>query len=64
MQCIKEKAGVEEAINEQFQRKPDSDTNDITEIVWKCFGIGKPLEIVVDEPEPKHFRKNRIVASF
>ena len=37
------------AILEQLRIKPDSDTDDVTLVLWKCLGIGEPIEIVDDE---------------
>ena len=51
MQCIEREDGVKEAIDRQFQVKPDSDTNDITKVVVVFLGLGEPLEIVDDDDE-------------
>ena len=51
MQCIERDGGVKEAIDRQFQVKPDSDTNDITKVVVDFLGLGEPLEIVDDDDE-------------
>ena len=37
------------AILEQIRSKPDSDTDDVTLVLWKCLGIGEPVELVDDE---------------
>lgn len=44
---------IRSAILDQLRIKPDSDTDDITLVLWKCLGIGEPLEIVEDEPRHK-----------
>ncbi len=49
MQCIEREDGVKEAIDRQFQVKPDSDTNDITKVVVDFLGLGEPLELVDDD---------------
>ena len=43
---------IRSAILEQLRIKPDSDTDDVTLVLWKCLDIGEPLEI--DEDEPRH----------
>ena len=42
-------AGIKDAILEQLRVKPDSNTDDITLVLWKCLEIGEPIEIVDDE---------------
>ncbi len=49
MQCIEREDGIKEAIERQFQAKPDSDTNDITKVVVDFLGLGESLELVDDE---------------
>ena len=44
---------IREAILEQLRVKPDSDTDDVTLVLWNCLGIGEPLEIVDDEEPVK-----------
>ena len=51
MQCIEREDGVKEAIDRQFQVKPDSDTNDITKVVVDFLGLGEPFELVDDDDE-------------
>ena len=40
---------IKETILEQFRIKPESNTDDITLVLWNCLGIGEPLELVEDE---------------
>ena len=47
---------IEDAIIKKLQDKPDSNTDDITLVLWDCLGIGEPLEIVDDE-EPRRRMK-------
>ena len=42
---------LSEKIMEQLKYKPDSDTDDITMVLWKCLGIGEPLELIDDKKE-------------
>ena len=51
MRCIEQEEGVKEAIDRQFQVKPDSDTNDITKMLVGFLGLGEPLKIVDDDDE-------------
>lgn len=38
-----------DAIIKQLNEKPDSDTDELTLILWKHLGIGEPVELVEDE---------------
>ena len=49
MQCIEQVNGVEEAIDNQFLLKPDSDTNDITKVVLDFLGLKEPVDLVDDD---------------
>ena len=51
MQCVNEQEGAEEAVLEQLRIKPDSDTQDIMKVLCGVLNIGKPLEIMDDEPK-------------
>ena len=55
---------IEKAVLDQLTNKPDSDTDDITLVLWKCLGIGTPLELIDDEdrPKPKRSMKKKIAA--
>ena len=55
MRCIEKEEGAKEAIDRQFQVKPDSDTNDITKVLVDFLGLGEPLEIVDDDDEEEDF---------
>ena len=48
MQCIEQEKGVKEAVEKQFSINPNSDTNDITEVVWRCLGIDEAVELIDD----------------
>ena len=51
MRCIEQEEGAKEAIDKQFQVKPDSDTNDITKVLVDFLGLGEPLDLVDDDDE-------------
>ena len=42
---------IRSAILEQIAANPASDTDDITLVLWKCLGIGNPIEIVDDNEQ-------------
>ena len=42
-------SSIESAILEQLDKKPKSNTDDITLVLWKHLGVGEPLEIVEDD---------------
>ena len=44
---------IKDAILKQLQEKPDSDTDDVTLVLWKYLGIEKPLEITEEESRHK-----------
>ena len=46
---------IKDAIEKQLQINPDSNTDDLTLILWECLGIGSPLEIV-DEADTEKKR--------
>ena len=39
---------IQRAILEQLRNNPDSNTDDLTRVLWNILGIGKPLEILDD----------------
>ena len=41
---------IRKLIKEQLDRKPDSNTQDLMEILWDYLGIGEPVKLV-DEDE-------------
>ena len=40
---------IKRAILDQIKDNPESDTDDITLVLWNCLGLGEPLEIVDDD---------------
>ena len=47
---MKRDDNIRKLIMEQLERKPDSNTQDLMEILWDYLGIGEPVELV-DEDE-------------
>lgn len=46
-------SSIESAILEQLENKPESDTDDITLVLWKHLGIGEPIEIEEEKPKAR-----------
>ena len=46
-------SSIESAILEQLNNKPESDTDDITLVLWKHLGIGEPIEIEEEKPKSR-----------
>ncbi len=47
---------IRDAIIGQLEKKPDSNTDEITTILWDCLGIGEPIEIVDDDSPFRHVK--------
>lgn len=46
-------SSIESSIWEQLENKPESDTDDITLVLWKHLGIGEPIEIEEEKPKAR-----------
>ena len=42
---------IKEAVLAQLREFPDSTPSDVLGVVWKCLGMGEPLELIDDEDE-------------
>ncbi|MBQ7200790.1 MAG: hypothetical protein IJS24_05395 [Eubacterium sp.] len=51
MECMDRDVMIRNSVMSRLLDVPDSDANDITQVLCDCLGIGEPLELVDDEYE-------------
>ena len=57
MECMDRDVIIRNAVMSRLIDVPDSDVNDITQVLCDCLGIGEPLELIDDEDEPQYATK-------
>ena len=43
--------GIRDAILLKLKENPNADSDELTLVLWKCLGIGEPLELIDDDLE-------------
>ncbi len=55
MECMDRDVIIRNAVMSRLNDVPDSDVNDITQVLCDCLGIGEPLELIDDEESETRF---------
>ena len=54
MECMDRDVMIRNSVMSRLLDVPDSDANDITQVLCDCLGIGEPLELIDDEDESQY----------
>ena len=54
MECMDRDVMIRNSVMSRLLDVPDSDANDITQVLCDCLGIGESLELIDDEDESQY----------